>query len=155
MTRTRYNSGIGSKLLIGAVLLILLAAVSAMIFAFAKNEQFNSFKRELSSLSGGVKSELYTEYKGNIYEITKKDFSHIYTFLTSSTRQDSQSGADITDSFSIHLKNMNKEGVLSINETDTEYIIVSFNTQNSEYTYWFKSVVGYGSLLKLSGAPAK
>ena len=77
MTKTRYNSGIGSKLLIGAVFLILIAAVFAMIFAFSKNEQFNSFKRELSSLSGGVKSELYTEYKGNIYEITKK-ISRIY-----------------------------------------------------------------------------
>lgn len=155
MAKTRYRSGIGSKVLIWSVFLVLFVAVVALIFAVAQNDRFNSFKRELSGISGGVKSRISAEYQGEIYEITKKDFSHIYSFLTGSRRLDSLNGAKITDTVTIRFTDIGREGELTIAKTDTEYLETHYKSNDSEYTYWFKCASGYKSILRLAGVPAK
>ncbi|MGI6150373.1 MAG: hypothetical protein ACOYIR_00235 [Christensenellales bacterium] len=154
MAKSRYSSGIGTKIFIGSAVGILLLAVVLMIFSLSKSGRFNSFKKELTAISGGVKSKIFVEYRGETSEITKKEFGRVYALLISARRRDHVGGAKITDTCSIHISNIGgEEGVLTIDKTDTEYIKVTYQSSKSEYIYWFQCA--FGSILNLAGATAK
>ncbi len=155
MARKRYRSGIGSKILIWSVFLVLFVAVAALVLTVVQNGRFNNFKTELSGISGEVKSKISAEYQGEIYETTKKDFSRIYSFLTGGRRMDSPNGAKITDTVTIRFNAIGREGELTISQTDTEYYEVHYESDDSTYAYWFNCTVGFKTILKLAGVPAE
>lgn len=154
MARKRYSSGAGSKILIWSVFAVLFVAVVALIFTVVQTARFSNFKRELAGISGEVKSKISAEYQGEIYEVTKKDFSRIYSLLIGGGRRDSLDGAKITDTVTIRFSAIGKEGEMTISQTDTEYYEVYYKSGDSAYTYWFNCAVGYKSILKLAGVPA-
>ena len=148
MARKRYRSGMGSKILIWSVFLVLFVAVAALVLTVVQNGRFNNFKTELSGISGEVKSKISAEYQGEIYETTKKDFSRIYSFLTGGRRMGSPN-------VTIRFNAIGREGELTISQTDTEYYEVHYESDDSTYAYWFNCTVGFKTILKLAGVPAE
>jgi len=155
MARNKYRTGLTSKVLIGVVGVILFASVVMLIVTISKNNRFNGFKNELSHLSGSGEYSMTAEYKGGTYEATVDGMSHLYSFLSNASRNEGMNSAKILDAVTVRFSGTEDEAVLTLSQTDAEYVKVTLDSGSENYTYWFKCAVGYRSLLKLTGAPTE
>jgi xanthine/uracil/vitamin C permease (AzgA family) len=150
MAKARYDSQVGAKALIGTAVGLLALAVVFLMYALTVSGRFNSFKDEVSSISGDVKSKIVAEYHGETKEVSKKDFGRIFAAMVSARRRQNEASANIVDTLTFRLSNVgDQQGLMTVCKTDKNCVKVTYQSENSEYTYWFDC--GYQYILNLTG----
>jgi hypothetical protein len=151
MAKARYSSQTGTKIFIGVAVGLLLAVIAFVIFSVMRNTRFTRFKNEIATVSGEVKSKITIDYNGEEKPLTKVEFGRIYKALIfAPSHREFFSGAKEEETLTLRLSNIGDElSTLTITKTDQPYVKATFQSDRSNYTYWFQC--DYDYILILAG----
>lgn len=145
MAKARYSNQVGTRIFIGVAIGILVLAIAILVGSMVKSKKFNDFKNEVSGYTAGVKSKITLDYEGESKELSKKEFSRMFmTMISARSRRDFVSGADILETITVRFTQiLDEESVMTISKTNKPYVKVTYQSKDSNYTYWFQCSYDY------------